>query len=124
MAEASMAGLNLVPFPRQTLLGGPVSDFEYPSEVYDLTGYRTVAWTLYTAGIMPGSVTFPATYFVETAADLQGPFTELNTGGTAPNSGTPANGSGDLPARFLRVRVVILQDEAATVEVRLVARTE
>jgi hypothetical protein len=119
-----MAGRNLVPFPRQTLLGGPLADFEYASEVHDLSAYKTVAWTFLTQGIMPGSVTFPVTYFAEASMDVQGPWTALNPGGTAPNSGTPADDAEELPGRFFRVRAVVLAGEAATVEVRVVARTE
>jgi hypothetical protein len=119
-----MAGQNFVPFPRQTLLGTGVGTVTYTSDTMDVTAFGSVAWTFHTMGVQPGVVSNPARYYVQEANYLDGPWTDLNPGGTAPNFGVPTDGDAAVTASLLRVQVVVDQGEAATVEVRLVGRSQ
>lgn len=118
-----MEGLNLVPFPRQTLVGMAPSGTEYDAEPYDLRDYRTVHWTIKTYASLPGTVSDPARLYLQASNDILGPWDDLNPGGSAPaNIGDTANGSVTLTARFLKARIVISADEVTTFAVQLVAR--
>jgi len=120
-----MEGLNLVPFPRQTLVGIAPSGTAYDSEVLDLRDYRTVHWTLETYASLPGTVSDPARIFLRVSNDVLGPWADLIPGGAAPaDIGEVANGSVTLTGRFLSPRIVVAADEVATMRAGLVARVQ
>lgn len=118
-----MEGLNLVPFPRQTLVGMAPSGTQYDAEPYDLRDYKTVHWTIQMYAAVPGTVSDPARLYLQASNDILGPWVDLIPGGAAPaNIGEVANGSVTMTARFLKPRILIAADEVATFEARLVAR--
>lgn len=118
-----MAGLNLVPFPRQVLLGLTGAVVSYYSETYDLRDYRTLVYTMTTYAAMPNSMSPPALLFLDSSNDLQGPWEDLIPSGTGPTVGNTVNGTEALPARYLRVRVDAQAGEAVSVAIVLVARS-
>ena len=120
-----MEGLNLVPFPRQALVGMAPSGTGYDAEPYDLRDYKTVHWTMQTYASLPGTVSDPARLYLQVSNDIQGPWLDLIPGGAAPaNIGDVANGSVTLTGRFLKPRIAIAADEVTTFAARLVAREQ
>lgn len=118
-----MDGLNLVPFPRQTLVGMAPSGTVYDAEPYDLRDYKSVHWTIKTYASLPGTVSDPARLFLQASNDILGPWVDLIPGGAAPaNIGDAANGDLTLTGRFLMPRIVIAADEVTTLAVRVVVR--
>ena len=120
-----MAGLNLEPFPRQTLVGMAPSGTAYDAEPYDLKDYKTVHWTIETYASLPGTVSDPARLYLHASNDIQGPWVDLIPGGAAPaNIGDVANGSVTLTGRYLKPRLLVAADEVATSSVQLLVRRE
>ena len=119
-----MAGLNLVPFPRQTLVGMAPGGTAYDAETYDLRDYRILHWTIQTFASLPGTVSDPARLYLQTSNDIQGPWADLIPGGVAPNTGDTDNDSVTLTGRFMKPRIVISADEVTTFAVRLTGRSE
>lgn len=120
-----MAGLNLAPFPRQTLVGGTaMAPAVYYSETYDLEDYRTLTYAMETTSSLPANASVPAVVYLQASNDLQGPWEELLPGGDGPTVGNTVTAAVTVTGRYLRVRVEVVALEIATLAVWLVARTE
>ena len=117
-----MEGRNIAPFPRQVLLGGSAGAVSWTSETFDIQEFKSLVWTFEVYASLPGAVSNPATLYLETSNDFNGPWVDLIPGGEDPNVGTVAAGAVEDAGRFLRARVSVFQGEAAMVAVRCVAR--
>ena len=119
-----MAGRNLEPFSKHTLVGLAAAVVSYYSEVYDLRDFRTVSYRMTTHAAIPNSTTPPALLFLDAGNDPLGPFEDLIPGGTGALVGNTVSGAEDLPGRYLRARVDAQNGEIVNVTVALVVRTE
>ncbi len=117
-----MAGMNLEPFPRQVLMGQAAAGATWYSKTYDLSGWTDLTWWFEPMATLPAGQSNPATLFVESSNDLNGPWEQLIPGGSDPNIGNVTTGTVTLTARWVRFRVDIVLQEATLLAVRAVAR--
>lgn len=119
-----MEARNFAPFPRQVLMGGPIGtgSRSWYSKTSDVEGFKSIAWMFEVYATLPGAVTNPATLYLETCNDFNGPWVDLIPGGVNPNVATPSSGLVEDPGRYLRARIEIFQNEMTMVAVRCVAR--
>jgi hypothetical protein len=118
-----MSGRNIEPFPRGTLVANSGSDTEYYSDPYDCGDAESLAYSVQVDGAFPQTVTDPVIAYIETSSVLNfGTWVNLTPGGIQPQIGTPLLGEVTGSLRWARVRMVVLQGEAATVAVALVCR--
>jgi hypothetical protein len=118
-----MAGRNIEPLPRGTLVANASNDTEYVSDPFDCGDAESLAYSIQVDGAFPQTVTDPVVAYLETSSVLNfGTWNNLTPGGIQPQIGMPLLGELTGSLRWARVRVVILQGEVATVAVALVCR--
>jgi hypothetical protein len=118
-----VAGRVIEPFPRGVLVAN-ATDTTYYSMAFGVGEARSLAYWMETYGSYPASVAVPATAYLE-GSNVMGfhGWTSLVPGGIGPTYGTPEVGVVSDPTALVRVRVVVLGDEAPCLAFRIVARS-
>jgi hypothetical protein len=117
-------GIALEPFPRQVLVGNSVGPVVYLGPIYDATHWKSIAWWFEVYAGLLGTAGAPATAYLDTSENMDGPWTELIPGGEAGAIGVIDAGSVMNPSRYVRAAISARAGDTVAVALRLVARTQ
>jgi len=116
-------GIALEPFPRQVLVGNSGGPVVYLGPIYDATHWKSIAWWFEVYAGLLGTAGAPATAYLNTAEQMDGPWTELIPGGEAGAIGVIDTGAVTNPSRYVRAAINVRTGETTAVALRIVVRT-